>query len=151
MKRALLSVFVFVIASPLFAQDGHGGHAGHDISDEDAIKKVIVDGYVVGMHVNRDAEAARAAFDPEFIMHVLRDGEVRQVTIDQWTSRLNGEKNEHEITSEFEWVDVTGDVAKAKLKIFEDGTHIFTDYMGLYRTEEGWKIVNKVFSVSSKQ
>jgi hypothetical protein len=65
------------------------------------------------MNINRDAAATRAAFDPEFIMRYLREGEVRQVKLDQWVSRLNGEKNENEITHEFEWLDVAGNTAKA--------------------------------------
>ena len=143
MKNVLLAVFAVSLTSNLLAQGHDGSHDG--TSDEEAVKAVIVSGYVEGMHINRDAAAAKKAFHPEFIMHVSRDGEVSQVTIDQWTSRLSGEKNEREITYEFEWVDVVGDAAKAKLLLFQDGEHIFTDYMGLYRMEDGWKIVNKIF------
>ena len=144
MKSALLSTALLLLSTPVLAQ--HGGHDGHGSSDEDAVKAVIVDGYIVGMHVNRDADAARAALHPEFIMHVSRDGNVRQVTIDQWTSRLSGEKNENEVTYEFDWVDVTDAVAKAKLRVFVNGEHVFTDYMGLYKFDDGWKIVNKIFA-----
>ena len=142
MKHLAILLLTLIAFSPTFGQ--HEG--GHDsMAEEDAVKAVVVSGYIEGMHINRDAAAANAAFHPEFIMHVAREGKVSQVTLEQWTSRLNGEKNEHEITYEFEWVDVTGTAAKVKIKVFEDGEHIFTDYLGLYKFEDGWMIVNKIF------
>jgi hypothetical protein len=134
--RAAFVLTIVATSIPCLAQDNN---------DEQAVKDVIVAAYVEGLHQNSDAEAGMAGFHPEFIMHFNREGEVVQITRDQWFSRLNGEKNENEITHEFAYVDVTGDVASAKIRMYSNGEHIFTDYMGLYRGEDGWKIVNKVF------
>lgn len=134
--RTLLAFALLVITTPLLAQD---------TADQKAVKEVIENAYVKGLHQNNDAEAGRAGFHPEFIMHVNRNGEVIQVPRDQWFSRLSGELNENEISHEFAYVDVTGDVASAKILMHSNGEHIFTDYMGLYRGEDGWRIVNKVF------
>ena len=140
MKTLTLTVALIALSMPALAQNSDA-----DMADQEAVKDVIVSAYVEGMHINSDAEAALAGFHPEFIMHVARDGEISQVTIQAWTSRLSGEKNENEITHEFEWVDVTGKAAKAKLLVYSNGTHIFTDYMGLYKVDGEWKIVNKIF------
>jgi len=129
---------------PAFAQTGDG-HSGHATSDEDAVKAVIVSGYIEGMHINRDAEAAIAAFHEDFVMHARVDGEVIQVTIDQWVSRLGDEKNEDEITYEFKSVIVTSSTANAVLEVFENGPRIYTDYFGLYKGDDGWKIMNKIY------
>lgn len=36
-------------------------------------------------------------------------------------------------------------LAVARVELHVDGEHAYTDYLGLYRTWDGWKIVNKHF------
>ena len=147
--KNLLLIVLFLAAvsptvSPALAQNDDGPSAPAS-SDEDSVRAVIVSGYIEGMHINRDAEAALAAFHEDFVMHARVDGEVRQITIEQWVSRLGGGKNEDEITYEFTSVIVTGTTANAVLEVFENGTHIYTDYFGLYEGDDGWKIMNKIY------
>jgi len=33
----------------------------------------------------------------------------------------------------------------ARVELFKEGKHLFTDYMSLYRFQEGWKIVAKKY------
>lgn len=119
--------------------------------DVEAVKKVVEEAYVKGIHVNRDVEAARKGFHPMFVMFSLRNGEVSQMTIDEWTANMEKGKKERpdqampKTTHEFTMVDVTGDAAVARIEIFKNGKHVFTDYMSLYRCPDGWKIVGKVF------
>ena len=87
MKNLAVLGFMLVAFSPALGQHSDG-HSSHTTSDEDAVKTVIVSGYIDGMHINRDAEAALAAFHEDFVMHARIDGEVRQITIEQWVSRL---------------------------------------------------------------
>jgi Putative lumazine-binding len=49
------------------------------------------------------------------------------------------------IRHEFTSVDVTDDAAVARVEIYRDGTHAFTDYLSLYRFPDGWRIVSKIF------
>lgn len=115
-------------------------------TDEEEIRAVITSAYLEGVHLNRDTEAIRAGFHPEFVMTILDDGGVINATLDQWVERIAASSpQEHEIEWEFENVDVTGSAAFVKLAVFEDGTQIYTDYMGLYKFDSGWKIVNKIF------
>lgn len=115
-------------------------------TDEEEIQAVITSAYIEGVHLNRDTEAIRAGFHPEFVMTILDDGGVINATLDQWVERIAASSpQEHEIEWEFENVDVTGSAAVVKLAVFEDGTQIYTDYMGLYKFDSGWKIVNKIF------
>ncbi len=115
-------------------------------TDEEEIQAVITSAYIEGVHLNRDTEAIRAGFHPEFVMTILGDGGVINATLDQWVERIAASSpQEHEIEWEFENIDVTGSAAFVKLAVFEDGTQIYTDYMGLYKFDSGWKIVNKIF------
>ena len=49
------------------------------------------------------------------------------------------------IISEIPMVDVTGDAAVARVELYKDGKHIYSDYMSLYRFDDGWKIVGKIY------
>lgn len=143
------SVFVFaavltiVLSAASFA-------AGVD-ADVEAVKKVVEDAYVKGIHIDRDVAAVRGGFNPAFIMFRLAHGEVTQMTLDEWVAGIEKSRKERpdpppqKTTHEFSMVDVTGDAAVARVEIFKDGKHIFTDYMSLYKLSDGWKIVGKIF------
>lgn len=124
-----------------------GSETASRSADEDAVRKVIVDAYVQGLHANRDAEAMRRGFDPSFVMQVNgRDG-VMSITLQEWLDRmqLDGTANENTITHEFLRVDVSGDTAGAALEVFSNGERLFTDFMHLYRRDGEWRIVGKAF------
>ncbi len=116
-----------------------------------AIQKVIEKAYVKGIHINRDPEAIRSGFHPEFNMLVLREDKITKVPIENWIAKIeeskkkNPEPSDVETTHNFSLVDITGDAAVAKIEIFKDSKHVFTDYMSLYKFDDGWKIVNKIF------
>ena len=140
----LLFAFLLFLLLPvsLLAQPHQTHHA-----DEAAIKEVLVAAYVEGVFIHRDAEAVREGFHPDFLMHVYHEGQLIQGSLDMWLERLDldGTANPKKIDYTIETIDVTGSTAFVKMKLYEDTQQIYTDYFGLYRFEDGWKIVNKVF------
>jgi hypothetical protein len=50
-------------------------------------------------------------------------------------------------THNFLMVDVTGYTAVTKLDVYKGTVHFSTDSMLLYKFEDGWKIVSKIFAV----
>jgi hypothetical protein len=84
-------------------------------------------------------------------MLIFEKGAIRKLPIGDWVISIernkqnNPEGPKYEITYEIPMVDVTGNAAVAKIELYKDGTHIFTDYMSLYKFEDGWKIVGKIF------
>jgi hypothetical protein len=81
---------------------------------------------------------------------VLTDGKMSAVTLDEWAARI--EKGAASagaarpvIKADFPQVDVTGTVASARVEVFRDGKHTFTDQLLLYKLPDGWKIVSKAF------
>lgn len=143
MKPALLILGSIVLA----ACAEPAPQASASASDEAAIRDVLVDAYVEGIHINRDSVAVRRGFHPDFVMAVDDDGELLVVPLQMWLDhlKLDGQRTSHTIEHVFSRIDVTGSAATAKMEIYEDGTHIYTDYFGLYRFPDGWKIVNKLF------
>ena len=122
-------------------------HAQTESDAEATIRQIVVEAYVDGVFRDRDEDAVRAGFHPEFVMTVRRPDGVIVATLDMWLERLglDGTPSEAQITHRFRSVDVTGETAVVKLEILQDGTHLYTDYLGLYRFPDGWRIVNKVF------
>ena len=135
-----MSMCVFV-----FAQDVK--------EDKGAIKKLILTAYVDGLQNNGDLEVTREGFHPGFDLLVFRDNIVTKFPIYNWLiyEERGKAKNpdplpEEEITScEFEFIDITGTAAVAKIHLSKGGKKIFTDYLSLYKFEEGWKIVGKIY------
>ena len=115
--------------------------------DEQSIRQLLVTSYVEGVFITRDRDAVEAGFHPDFMMHVYADGTLIQAPLAMWLERLqlDGTRNQDTIEHEFILVDVTGNTALAKMHIFENSKHLYTDYFGLYRFEDGWRIVNKIF------
>jgi hypothetical protein len=48
-------------------------------------------------------------------------------------------------SAEFPLVEVTGTAAICKVELTRGGKLVFTDYLALYKFEDGWKIVGKSF------
>ncbi|MBN1164698.1 MAG: nuclear transport factor 2 family protein [Candidatus Krumholzibacteriota bacterium] len=139
----LATLIIIILAAP--------GRALPGGEEEAAVKKVIEEAYVRGVHIDRDVPAMRSGFHPEFNMLILKDDNIVTYPIDKWVESVEKSKKDHpqppahKITYKFPWVDVTGNAAVAKIEIYRDDRHIYTDYMSLYKFPEGWKIVNKIY------
>ena len=120
---------------------------------KEAIRRVIEKAYIQGIHGDQDEETVKSGFHQDFAMLVLQDDTIDKVTVDEWLDRIETMKVENpelwnaETTHNFEFIDVAGYAAVAKLDVYKGTTHFSTDYMLLYRFEEGWRIVSKIFAV----
>ena len=133
-------------SSPDFSE--RAGRAADDASD---VKAVIQSAYVDGVHVKLDPAEMRKGFHPDFRMLVLKDGKMTAVTLEEWIGRMeagakkNPDAPRPAIKAEFPMVNVTGNAAVARVEIYRDGKHTFTDYLSLYKFPDGWMIVGKIF------
>ena len=77
---------------------------------------------------------------------MLREGELVDVELDRWLERIgmDGDGNP-DIRCDLQVLDQTGDAAVVKAEVYEGDRHRYTDYFGLYRFADGWKIVTKMF------
>ena len=120
---------------------------------KEAIRRVIEKAYIQGIHGDQDEKTVKSGFHQDFAMLVLQNDTIAKVTVDEWLDRIETMKAENpelwnaETTHNFELIDVAGYAAVAKLDVYKGTTHFSTDYMLLYRFEEGWKIVSKIFAV----
>lgn len=150
MKRLLFALIVMIMFVGLvFA--GHGEKKKCNEEEVMAIKKVIKECYVKGIHMNRDVEALKKGFHPDFTILVMKEGgEMKKVPISKWIEKIKKWKEkEPELKTKYKhklgMVDVAGNAAVVRLDVFKEGTYAFTDYFSLYKFSDGWKIVNNVF------
>ncbi len=121
--------------------------------NEEAIKQVIEKAYIQGIHGNQDETLVRSGFHQDFAMLVLRDDTLEKVAVDEWLARVETMKADNpdlwvvETRYTVELIDVARYAAVAKLDVYKGVIHFSTDYMLLYRFEEGWRIVSKIFAI----
>lgn len=135
----ILILLLFCLPVALFAQ-----------SEEEAVKKVVQEAYIDAMQNLGDLKKARQGFHPDFEMLLFRDGQMSKLPIGTWIERIEQRKanpatTPPNITGKFINVEITGTVAMVKLELHRDGKRIFTDYISLYKFEDGWKVVSKVY------
>ena len=119
------------------------------VAQDDPIA-VVEAAYVDGIHRYADAEAMRAGFHSDFVMFINSDEGMQRVTRDDWAARIekagaDPERETPEIEADLEIVGENGRAAVVKVELSRDGEHVYTDFLSLYQTADGWKIIAKIF------
>jgi len=144
MKKTLV-----ILISALVSLHLNACSAGNEEAEE--IKRVIDKAYIDGIQNWGDPELIRQYFVPEFVMLMLVDNEIQKLPIETWIARMESQKEAdpdgppHPASVRYLDVDVAGSAAMVKLELYRQGQRQFTDYLALYKFEEGWKIVGKTF------
>jgi hypothetical protein len=119
--------------------------------DAEAIKQVIQEAYVDGLQNRGEIAPIRRGFDPGFELLGIRENQLTKLSIGDWIANLERSKEANPnppqvlTTVNFVDIDITGIAAIAKIELYRAERKIFTDYLSLYRFEEGWKIVGKIY------
>jgi hypothetical protein len=86
-------------------------------------------------------------------MLFIREGKLEKLPIYNWIQSIE-ERNAKEplppdakatTSAAYPLTDVTGSVATCKVELSREGKLVFTDYLLLYKLDDGWKIVGKAF------
>ena len=150
MRRFMWSA-VFITVAGLVVVLSPGPMQAEETDDVAAVKQVIESAYINGIHINRDVAAIRAGFHEEFTMVMYNDGKISKMSLGEWVARIEEGKKKNpdppkvETTYEIPVVEVAGNAAVARIELYKDGKHVFTDFMSLYKFPDGWKIVNKIY------
>lgn len=143
MKRSLvfLMAVLFSLASP----------AQEQTADKEQILKVIDKAYVQGLQNAKDIENIKKGFHPGFnLLGVDQNNHLSKLPIYTWYDMVEGrlaagQLPEVETTAKYPLVDITGKAAVVKVELYREDRMIFTDYLSLYKFEEGWRIVSKIY------
>jgi hypothetical protein len=117
------------------------------------IEALIEASYVNGAFNDLDTKSMRAGFHPVFKIHgVGDDGKLSTYPIDEWIAGIEKRKaapdfdpKDQKWEHRFTLIDVTGVAAVAKVELFRNSRHVFTDYLSLLKLGDGWKITDKVY------
>ncbi|MEW6337112.1 MAG: nuclear transport factor 2 family protein [Acidobacteriota bacterium] len=147
-KSVVVALGLVVFAAGALAQAPAAVEA-----EKAAVRKVVQDAYVDGIHNFRRVEAVRAGFHPGFEMIYLREGTLEKLPIYNWIASLEAANRTKPLppdhtpgtSAAYPLIEVTGDTAVCKVELTRGGKLVFTDYLMLYKFEDGWKIVGKVF------
>ena len=143
------NVFIVVV---LLALIPFGLNAQEDV-EKDAIKKVIQTAYVDGLQNKGPVADIEKGFHPGFNLLGLRNDDLTKWPIYSWIKYHENElkenpgppKEDEIVTCKYPMIDITGRAAIAKIELYKGGKQIFTDYLSLYKFEEGWIIVSKIY------
>ncbi|MEE4116440.1 MAG: nuclear transport factor 2 family protein, partial [Marinilabiliaceae bacterium] len=90
-------------------------------------------------------------FHPGFnLLGVDQGNNLTKLPIYSWEAGVRkrveaGQLPKVETTAKYPLVDITGKAAMVKVELYREGKKIFTDYLQLYKFEEGWRIVSKIY------
>jgi hypothetical protein len=152
-ERPVKRLFVIAAALACLAAAARAADDPALAAEKAAVQKVVQEAYVDGIHNFRRPDAVRKGFHPGFEMLFIRDGKLEKLPIYTWIQSIE-EKNAKEplpadakatTTAAYPQTDVTGTVAVCKVELSREGKLVFTDYLLLYKFDDGWKIVGKAF------
>ncbi len=146
MKNIIISIlFIIITTSVIGAQENE--------TEELKIKEVIQNAYVDGLQNNGDVKNIEKGFHPGFNLLGINDNMLTKFPIYSWIESFNKRKaknpsvpaEEKLITCDYLLIDITGNAAMAKIQLKRNSELLFTDYLQLYKFDEGWKIVSKIY------
>ncbi len=123
-------------------------------AEKTAIKAVIQSAYVDGLFNKGDILAIQKGFHPSFrLLGQAEAAEMRELFIEEWIEIVKKRqesgafppKKEKVVTVKFLRIDVVEQVAMVKLAFYVGGKKSYIDFISLYKFEDGWKLVNKVY------
>lgn len=122
------------------------------LKSEKEVKALIETCYINGAFNDLNPEAMKKGFHEEFAIFSAKGEKLGKYPIDRWVSSVSQRKSDPDFDPasnrwehNFASVDVTGNSAAAKVELFKDGRHVYTDYLSLLKFDSGWKIVAKVY------
>lgn len=146
MKRLISLLFVvLLVSSYVVAQDW--------TKEQLEIKETIQRAYVDGLQNKGQVEDIEKGFHPGFNLLGVNQNMLTKYPIYSWIQSFELRKakdptpptDQEKITCNYLLIDITGNAAMAKIELLRDEQVIFTDYLQLYKFDEGWKIVSKIY------
>ena len=139
----ILALALFSFAMGSFAQSTD--------AEKQSIIRVIEEAYMNGIGNVGDPVAIRKGFHPEFNLLGLSDGKLWKRPIAEWIAMVEKQKADggyppkEKVTFKYPMIDVVGSAAIVKVHYYRGAQHVYTDFLSMYKFEDGWKIVGKIF------
>lgn len=141
---------IFVFAITLFS---FSALVAQDEQVKELIKQVIQSAYVDGLCNNTDQDAINNGFHPGFeLLSVGKGNTMWKLPIYNWIDIAKEGKDkgnkysfqDEYTTVKFLFIDISGNVAVAKIEFYEGEVLNYIDYLSLMKFKDGWNIVSKM-------
>lgn len=143
MKKIQLLILILALSISVSAQLD---------TEKENIKQLIQKAYVDGLLNYGDTEPTKLGFHPDFYISGLKDNQLTKYYLSDWIPRIEKAKTEGTTPAmkfyvKFPIIEITEKAAMVQMDIFDKATdkQIFTDYLLLYKFDESWKIVQKIY------
>ncbi len=146
MKNTLWIALLLIIPQSVLSQQKEW------TDEQKAIIQVVENAYISGIHNNGNLEETEKGFHPGFDLLIKNQNQLEKLPIYTWVERSKlRQKNDPAppqipMTCQYDLIDITGTAAVTKIRLSKGEQLIFTDYLFLYKFEEGWRIVSKVYA-----
>ncbi|MGD2091271.1 MAG: nuclear transport factor 2 family protein [Candidatus Aminicenantes bacterium] len=145
-------IFSCLLAVMLFSSFFLSGEMDME-KEKAAIKKVILSAYRDGIVNVGDVEAIKKGFHPEFNLLGLNKDKsgIWKLPIANWAKDVEKRKKEgkyppkEKVSFKFLLVDVVGNAGFAKIEFYKGEKLAYTDFLSLYKFNDGWKLVAKIY------
>lgn len=151
MKKTIFAIFALLFVATSFAQAQTEAELK---KEKEAIKKVIQTAYVEGLQNEADFDKIDKGFHPAFQLLGIDQGQkIWSLPIYTWKETIKQRKakgeypkpDDKKVSIKFLLIDITGTSAMAKFEFYVGKEKKYVDYMSLYKFENDWKIVNKIY------
>jgi len=121
-----------------------------------AVQKLVESTYVqVLYNGNKDLELLRRGFHEDFNMYVYYQEKLSKRTREEWIDKLievrkrpkKATNKKRDYSWKFKRISVEGQTAMVVLEIKENKQLKYTDFLTLYKMENGWQVMTKLFSM----
>jgi hypothetical protein len=118
-------------------------------TEQDRNEIETVCNYYLDGGTNGDSVMFSKAFSPTGQMQYMRNDTLQIVSLKDFMARMRNTGQKTNRKTKIESIEVYGNAAVARLSLEYEKFFLY-DFMSLLKTNEGWKIVGKIFSRVNK-
>jgi len=155
----LISTFLITLAL-LFSISSFAQSKGRAYDNAAAIEEVIREAYINGVYNTGYMLSVTQGFSPDFTAIVFEEkDQSRLETIEDWIKKTEQNKasgnlplkGEQEVTFDIVKLEISNNIANARVQFIVGGKVQHTDFIGLYKFSTGWKLVNMMYEEGQSQ
>lgn len=155
LRFLIITVFTIAISSSAFAQMKSRAY-----NNGAAIEEVIREAYINGVYNTGYMLSVTQGFSPDFTAIVFEDkDQSRLETIEDWIKKTEQNKasgnlplkGDQEVTFDIVKLEISNNVANARVQFMVGGKVQHTDFIGLYKFSTGWKLVNMMYEEGQEE
>jgi len=113
------------------------------MTDEAQIRDALA--LYVQSGIEANSEIMKPMTHPDATMYWAEDGKITGGPIQELFDRIDGRPPSPDVTHEIHDLDISPTTATVRVELDNWGGKKFTDHLSFIKTDEGWKLMHKIF------